>query len=1217
MGWVTRAPMPTARYWLAAGVIDGLLYAVGGWTTARTDVNEAYDPSTDTWASRAAMPMARERLAVGVVDSSLYAVGGNTGSETAVNQAYDPSTDTWSSRASMPTARSSPVAGVINGILYAVGGWTVAPTAVNEAYDPSTDTWSTRASMPTARRYLAAGVVSSTLYAVGGNAGSRTAANEAYDPSTNTWSSRASMPTVRDNLAAGVVNGLLYVVGGFTGSARLSVNEAYDPSTDTWAARDNMPTARERLAAGVVGSTLYAVGGYTGSERLAVNEAYTPTGTVTGTVRDAATLQPLMGVTVSSDDGQATTTGPDGTYTLAEVIAGTRTITFSAAGYNPRIEIITVPEDGTYTLNVDLVPAAQQRASIDAGALAVTERSHVRELYQVTSRDTAPLAAADRTGALAAEVVVSEAAALAAMETPTIAAALTGNADIGPLAVTERSRVRELYQVTSRDTAPLAAADRTGALAAEVVVSEAAALAAMETPAIAADLAAADAADLAVSETPTLHVVEIADEHRVVIQVADRNGVPLGPGPIVNVLACEYQLALDEIGSVRFEVPATDDRADLIQTGREIAVIREGEGVVFRGVIRSAEAEVDASGAARLVVEGDSRAVELLWANTLLGRAYDGVPPAAAVDDLLSGTGWTRGSIPATTRLVSARFEGVSIWNALVQIAETFGWHVVEDSLTRTVHLIAAGEASGLVLRNVEQAAPDLAVLPITRLRLQSSQSELWNRVIPLGEGEGITRLTLQYSDRTSPYPIQSAIGPDGQPYWYIEDAASIAARGLRVRVLSVKDAQPLSNSPAAVRDAANALYDIASAWLAWHTTEREAYEVEVVGLTHYTGGAPALTPGQTVRLIYRGLVESPDGGRRLWKSIDRDLYVLDMERSFSDSGADAWRLTVSTVDQPEPTDADAIAKAVEDLWTIQTALKPITFVMPYGPLRQTIDANHPVRFEVDFDANIRYLHKATLRLTLRPIRANATTAAAGGGTTSASGGSHSHTVSGQTAQAGAALTTISATSHSHTLTGLTGVAQLQHRHGVANYSATESWSDPPFRQQLQFQDSSGTAFGVYVGRGGAGGSGGIVTDLITQSHNHTVGGITAEAESAHQHQVPGHSHTVTGTTSSSHAGHTHQIPAHTHGLEYGIFEGSLPPTNQRQVRIIINGTDRTAELGGPFSSNQTLDVTQWLVDSRGVVRQQRNTIQIQAGGLMDIEVTLLAMVTATQLVPV
>src|SRR5690606_35697435 len=124
---------------------------------------------------------------------------------------------------------------------------------------------------------------------------------------------------------------------------------------------------------------------------------------------------------------------------------------------------------------------------------------------------------------------------------------------------------------------------------------------AMETPAIAADLAAADAADLAVSETPavdaavagtrdvvplgadegrrirlhandagalgiveqpTLHVVEIADEHRVVIQVADRNGVPLGPGPIVNVLACEYQLALDEIGSVRFEVPATDERAD-------------------------------------------------------------------------------------------------------------------------------------------------------------------------------------------------------------------------------------------------------------------------------------------------------------------------------------------------------------------------------------------------------------------------------------------------------------------------------------------------------------------------------------------------------------------------------------------------------------------------------------------------------------------------------
>src|SRR5690606_37232577 len=123
-------------------------------------------------------------------------------------------------------------------------------------------------------------------------------------------------PTARYSLAAGVVDGILYAVGGIAGSAPTAVNEAYNPSTNTWASQAAMPTARYSLAAGVVGSTLYAVGGYTGSEPTAVNEAYTPltTGTVTGTVRDAATLQPLAGVSVTSDDGQSTTTGPDGTY---------------------------------------------------------------------------------------------------------------------------------------------------------------------------------------------------------------------------------------------------------------------------------------------------------------------------------------------------------------------------------------------------------------------------------------------------------------------------------------------------------------------------------------------------------------------------------------------------------------------------------------------------------------------------------------------------------------------------------------------------------------------------------------------------------------------------------------------------------------------------------------------------------------------------------------
>ena len=37
---------------------------------------EAYDPATDTWTSQAPLPTARKDFAAGVVDGILYAVGG-------------------------------------------------------------------------------------------------------------------------------------------------------------------------------------------------------------------------------------------------------------------------------------------------------------------------------------------------------------------------------------------------------------------------------------------------------------------------------------------------------------------------------------------------------------------------------------------------------------------------------------------------------------------------------------------------------------------------------------------------------------------------------------------------------------------------------------------------------------------------------------------------------------------------------------------------------------------------------------------------------------------------------------------------------------------------------------------------------------------------------------------------------------------------------------
>src|SRR5437016_9483372 len=114
-----------------------------------------------TWTAKAPMPSPRHGLAVGVVNGVLYAVGGfHLNDQLSTVEAYDPIKNTWKAKVPMPTARSDLAVGVVNGILYAVGGesYKAGHLATLEAYDPATDIWTAKAPMPTARRGLDVGV---------------------------------------------------------------------------------------------------------------------------------------------------------------------------------------------------------------------------------------------------------------------------------------------------------------------------------------------------------------------------------------------------------------------------------------------------------------------------------------------------------------------------------------------------------------------------------------------------------------------------------------------------------------------------------------------------------------------------------------------------------------------------------------------------------------------------------------------------------------------------------------------------------------------------------------------------------------------------------------------------------------------------------------------------------------------------------------------------
>ncbi len=90
--WTTKAPMPTPRYAPAAGVVNGILYAVGGFRGGGDVLStvEAYDPATNTWTTKAPMPTPRGGLAAGVVSGILYLGGQDRSGDLSTNEAFTP-----------------------------------------------------------------------------------------------------------------------------------------------------------------------------------------------------------------------------------------------------------------------------------------------------------------------------------------------------------------------------------------------------------------------------------------------------------------------------------------------------------------------------------------------------------------------------------------------------------------------------------------------------------------------------------------------------------------------------------------------------------------------------------------------------------------------------------------------------------------------------------------------------------------------------------------------------------------------------------------------------------------------------------------------------------------------------------------------------------------------------------------------------------------------
>jgi len=286
--WNTKTSMSQNRHTLGVAVVDGKIYAIGGFAcSGYLDTNEQYDPVTDTWTTLTSMPTPRNSFAIAAYQGKIYCIGGITSNEhgyfwCGVNEVYDVATDSWSTKASLPVNSSYSQTHVVDGKIFVIMGCDLY------MYDPVIDVWTEKTRMSIMPVSLVSFVLPTmtdkiVVIAEFPITGSPNKSSEQkviiYDTKTDMWCEGTNPPPETVRGFVGVTTGVyapqrVYVLGVYD-------TFVYDPTTALWASTTSMLTPRYGFGVAVVDDVLYVIGGSvpnTGVQFLSVNEQYVPIG---------------------------------------------------------------------------------------------------------------------------------------------------------------------------------------------------------------------------------------------------------------------------------------------------------------------------------------------------------------------------------------------------------------------------------------------------------------------------------------------------------------------------------------------------------------------------------------------------------------------------------------------------------------------------------------------------------------------------------------------------------------------------------------------------------------------------------------------------------------------------------------------------------------------------------------------------------------------------
>lgn len=263
--WVSRASMQVARGGLGVAVVDGKIYAIGGYPGIGQTLttNEEYDPKTDTWTFKAPSSVPLAFFGITVYQNKIYCIDSDNG----VTAVYTPSTDKWETKASLPHPREGITAVTAAGKIYVIGG---GNSSVTDVYDPVNDVWTTKKPLPYTP-YLRWGWTCATVTLdneIHVISAQHPGSHEIYNPFNDTWRSGASVMRVFFS-SAGVTTGLderIYVFSGdrpYWDSGEIYFpTQSYNPANGDWTNGTSMPTGRLEAGVTVVDGLIYVIGGF-------------------------------------------------------------------------------------------------------------------------------------------------------------------------------------------------------------------------------------------------------------------------------------------------------------------------------------------------------------------------------------------------------------------------------------------------------------------------------------------------------------------------------------------------------------------------------------------------------------------------------------------------------------------------------------------------------------------------------------------------------------------------------------------------------------------------------------------------------------------------------------------------------------------------------------------------------------------------------------------